>query len=203
MKGLLLVLMAGVLARSSAQECNCRPEQRPWYKPIRQAVMQYCPQFDPNLVVGIIAVESCGRQRALNQVRVGTTTHYFYGYMQVGDYHFATGEDPYATSTNLTRGCRWLARCWNWAEGNTTTALMCYTGGMDVSNWGYDTVTYPDKVFDCMPRASPPTVATRPPFPPPLPPIPKMPPIPGTANSTPVYWDPSCGWRYTDGSCRP
>jgi hypothetical protein len=203
MKGLLLVLMAGVLARSSAQECNCRPEQRPWYKPIRQAVMQYCPQFDPNLVVGIIAVESCGRQRALNQVQVGTTTHYFYGYMQVGDDYFATGEDPYATSTNLTRGCEILAYCWNLAKGNTTTALMCYHGSENPRIWGPRTYAYPGKVFDCMPRASPPTVATRPPFPPSLPPISEMPPIPGTANSTPVYWDPSCGWRYTDGSCRP
>jgi hypothetical protein len=196
MKGLLLVLMAGVLARSSAQGCQCPPEQQPWYEPMRQATIQYCPQHNPNLVLGMIAVESCGRQYARSKAGA-------LGYMQVMPFHFATSENPYATSTNLTRGCRWLARCWNWADGNTTTALMCYTGGTDVSNWGYNTVTYPDKVFDCMPRASPPTVATRPPFPPSLPPIPKMPPIPGTANSTPAYWDPSCGWRYTDGSCRP
>jgi len=58
MKGLLLVLMAGVLARSSAQGCPCPPEQQPWYDPMRRAVAQYCPEHDPNLVMGLIAVES-------------------------------------------------------------------------------------------------------------------------------------------------
>ena len=119
--------------------------------------------------------------------------------MQVMPGHFASGEDPYATSTNLAAGCRWLTRCWDWAQGSTSTALKCYTGGTNRSGWGPRTHAFPERVLSCMPKMHPPTVEIRPPL--------QYPELPhyqalGTAGSTPVYWDPSCEWRYTDGSCR-
>jgi len=195
MKGLLMILTTAILAVPRTQSaCGCPPEQQPWYEDMRRAVQTYCPRHDPNLVLGMIAVESCGRQYASSSKGAR-------GYMQVMPYHFDRGEDPYATSTNLTKGCNWLTSCWDWAQGATSTALKCYTGGKNRSQWGSDTHAYPNKVLGCMPRASPPTVSS-------LtvetsPQIPILPLSLGTANSTPVMRDPSCGWRYTDGTCRP
>lgn len=168
---LLLILMTGALAYPRTQECRCPPQQQPWYGPMRSAVQTYCPQHDPNLVLGMIAVESCGDQYSTS--RTGAM-----GYMQVmpGNLKGPERENPFSTSTNLQAGCRVLSECLEWARGVTSTALMCYHGGTDARNWGLRTRAYPNKVMACMPQSEAPRPQSGP-----------FIPTQRAANSTPPY----------------
>ncbi len=78
--------------------------------------------LDPNLVLSVIQVESCGDPAAISPAGAQ-------GLMQVMPFHFEKGEESLDPLTNVRRGAQVLREGLRTARGDTALALAAYNGG--------------------------------------------------------------------------
>lgn len=82
-------------------------------------------QLDPNLVATIMQIESCGNPNARSGA--GAT-----GLFQVMPFHFTDTDNMFDPETNALRGLDYLARSWEYSNGNAYFALAGYNGGISL-----------------------------------------------------------------------
>ncbi len=96
--------------------------------------------LDPNLVATVMQIESCGDATAVSSAGAQ-------GLFQVMPYHFASGENGFATEMNALRGLNYLARSLDHFSGNASLALAGYNGGINGASrpsneWAQETRDY-------------------------------------------------------------
>ena len=116
---------------------------------IKKAAEKY--NLDPLMLRALMRVESGGNARAQGP-EVGDRKERAGGLFQIMP-RTALGlgiTDVFDPAQNIDGGARYLRQLLDHpsAKGDMSTALMCYHGGRDPTNWGEKSLAYPGKVLE-------------------------------------------------------